>query len=245
MEVVRLSEAQNSSFDREYHASAEMFWKLEHLANRYDGAFSILDVGGGNGVFLDTILSAFPKANGTLLDISAELLSRNRPLPRKRLVQGAIEDIPQLLGDQKFDVITVNWVLHHLVGRTYQQCRKNCIAMLQMCADLLSERGTLLVSETMVDGFFGTNIPSRLIYEITRIENPAFTRLSSRFFNTAGVGVCFRSDDAWSRLFKEAGFQVDDASYGEYWPYSLKKRALYAGLMLASQRHRHFFLRRN
>jgi hypothetical protein len=45
-------------------------------------------------------------------------------------------------------------------------------------------------------------------YAITPTSWPWFVRLAKRFFNTAGVGVCFQSQRAWQHIFAEAGFDM-------------------------------------
>ena len=126
MELVTLSEAQNAAFDSEYHSVIEIKTKVAVLRDLLPGGpRSLLDLGGGNGAFLDEMLTAFPAARGTNLDISEHLLGKNKPHPRKRLVHGSIGDLTALFPREKFDVMTINWVLHHLVGPTYGSCDNN------------------------------------------------------------------------------------------------------------------------
>src|SRR5215469_2725847 len=116
LNLVLLDETQNQAFDTEYHSRKEMEDKIAHIASHFDNrAFSILDLGGGNGRFLDELLECFPGANGVLLDVSESLLSQNKAHSRKQLLKASVDQIPSLL-QEKFDVITINWLLHHLVG---------------------------------------------------------------------------------------------------------------------------------
>jgi ubiquinone/menaquinone biosynthesis C-methylase UbiE len=241
-----LGEEQNAAFDAEFHSPEELESKFLVLGEmNKDRPFDVLDLGGGNGLFVDQLLARFPNSSVTILEISASLLAKNRPAQRKKLVRGAIENMPDLLAGRKFDYITMNWVLHHLVGNSYRTCRENCLDTLMQCKELLKPNGMLLVAENMFDGYMRSNIPSHLIYDITAIKWPLFVRLAKRFFNTAGVGVCFQSQPAWERMFAQAGFEVVTFQRGLVWSWvgrSFRGIAV-RSLFLKSVSHGHFFLR--
>ncbi len=112
MDLQYLSEDQNVSFDEEYHSPKELAQKVLLLRAHFgpDGPATILDAGGGNGTFLDAMLDAFPKANGTVLDVSRLLLARNKSHPRKAVVEASLEQAPALFAGRRFDLITTNWL---------------------------------------------------------------------------------------------------------------------------------------
>ena len=71
----KLDDSQVESFDTDYVTGA----RWETVKARVDrdfpgGDFRFLDLGGGNGVFTDCLLEAYPKAQGTVLDNSELLL---------------------------------------------------------------------------------------------------------------------------------------------------------------------------
>ena len=244
IDALYLAESQNQEFDTEYHSAAEFDRKVD-LIRTYlpDGPRRILDVGGGNGNFIDRMLESFPEAEGINLDVSRYLLDRNAAHPRKQLLCASVAEAREKLGDGRFDVITLNWLLHHLVGPDYAVCRRNCAETLRLCGELLSPGGVIVVAENMFDGYWKTNVPSRVIYELTRIRQPLVVKLTGRFFNTAGVGVCFRSEGAWRRLFGESRLTVGEHFYGEPWRYAPWKQFLLSTLFIDSLKHGHFFLR--
>lgn len=237
-----LDETQNAYFDYEYHTPEEMQAKLDFLGSRFSTAppLKIVDLGGGNGVFSDRLLDALPHAEVTLVDVSNYLLEKNRAHPRKTLMRGDIFDSPELLGHGQFDVVCINWVLHHLVDATYHGSLALQRHLLAIATQLLRPEGVVLVAENMFDGWGGTDAPSRIIYTLTRVRKPVATPMLRRFFNTAGVGVCFHSETAWGRLFERAGYvEATGRFYGKYWHNSVLKRT---GLLMRSMRHAHFFL---
>jgi ubiquinone/menaquinone biosynthesis C-methylase UbiE len=248
-----LNEEQSATFDAEYHSRPELDNKFLIFENFFnDRAFTVLDLGGGNGIFIDHMLDRFPLGSATILDSSSLLLNKNRPSDRKELIHGSIEHVSEILRGRTFDCITVNWVLHHLVGNTYRACRENCLKTLIQCRELLKPNGMLIVAENMFDGYVGTNIPSHLIYALTALRRPWCVSLTKRFFNTAGTGVCFQSQGAWQYIFALAGFDVAAFQRGLEWWWlertfrrkDFRNMAVHL-LFVKSVSHGHFFLRPN
>jgi ubiquinone/menaquinone biosynthesis C-methylase UbiE len=239
-----LDEAQNRAFDTEFHSREELeskFVLLQEWMN--DKPFNVLDLGGGNGIFADQLLARFPASSVTILDISGVLLAKNRPSDRKELIHDSIENISNSLAGRTFDCITLNWVLHHLIGSGYKACRENCLDTLIRCKAILKPNGKVLVAENMFDGYLKSNLPSFIIYTITATKWPWFVRLAKRFFNTAGVGVCFQSQRAWQNMFAQAGFHVASFQRGlVWWWLSSFPHILIHLLFVRSVSHGHFFL---
>lgn len=243
MELSFLDEEQNAAFDEDYHLGTELDQKIAALRTLFpDGPRTLLDIGGGNGRFLDSLLNAFPSARGTNVDISELLLSRNAPHPRKAVVHGSAHQLPTLLAGQTFDVITMNWVLHHFVGPSYQASVDNVRSALSMAGSMLSPQGVVVVAENMIDGFLNSDAPSRLIFGITANQNPHLVRFARRWFNTAGVGVCFHSQSGWDRMFRDSALVVRHRYLGEIWATPLHKRLAMVALGIARRRHGHYFL---
>ncbi len=112
-----------------------------------------------------------------------------------------------------------------------------------MLSGLLTPNGVIVVAENMFDGFGGTNIPSHTIWSITSVRNPSFVKLARRFFNTAGVGVCFQSENSWRRIFGSAGLTVSHHFFGIPWSVSPTRRVAIGFLGLKGPRHGHFLLK--
>lgn len=189
-----LGDRQLAHFDQEYIDDVE--WGIlrpgldEQLKHR--ASFRFLDVGGGNGRFADRILGAYSNANGVVLDNSALLLSKNALHPRKSLRQASATDLTRLFGDERFDLISLNLVLHHMVTHRYSTTRALQASVLGQAAALLAPRGVISITEDVYVSIAAQALPGRLIYELTSSERlaPVTARLGA---NTAGVGVCFLS----------------------------------------------------
>jgi len=169
-------------------------------------AFSVLDVGCGNGVFADKIIAEYPESRVTGLDMSEMLLAKNRPHPRKRTILGSALVLSDLA--EQYDLICFNWLLHHLVDDTHAASLANVCLTLSEARNLLTERGRVSVYENMFDGILVDKAPGRIIYALTTIRwLSVLTRLGGA--NTGGVGVCFQSERQWRENFNRAGLAIE------------------------------------
>jgi len=235
-----LAPHQVEAFDVEY-VTPPMQAALERLiAERFgERPFRFLDIGGGNGVFTDRVLEAFPQATAILADRSAEMLARNQPHPRKRLVQASAERLDEALpADERADVIFLNWVLHHLVLDSYGATRRMQRRVLADLRARLRPGGVLSVFENLYEGWPHPGAPGRLIYHLTSRRSLApFTRRMGA--NTAGVGVCFLCGAEWRAEWRRGGWSVLAQSVFEPWEVSWTRRAF---LGVREVRIGHFWL---
>jgi hypothetical protein len=216
MTIKQLSDDQLATFDVEY--VTEPLWALlvrQIDAAFPDGEFSFLDIGGGNGVFADRLLAAYPRARGTVLDNSRLLLDRNKADPRKTLLELSAEHLDRI--GQRYDMVFFNWVLHHLVGDGYRASVAHVDDTLRKAAALLTPRGRISIFENMYDGLLVDNAPSRIIFGLTssRAIAPVIRRLGA---NTASLGVCFQSKASWQRILRRVGAQAIDYGEDGRWP---------------------------
>lgn len=236
-----LSEAQAAAFDTDFHTLRELEAKTAILAAHFGTRpVAMLDVGGGNGAFSDAVLTRFPAWTSTVVDVSDHLLQRNAPNPRKRLVKASVFDLERTFPDERFDLVAVNWLLHHLVGRTWRQSLGNIDRALRACTALLAPDGLLCVGENRYEGPFGSNLSAWLIFRLTKVRTPLVARFVARHANTAGVGVCFQAERGWERLFARAGLVERYPRFHNH-PFDIRglKRA---ALFLRTAGKVHFYL---
>jgi ubiquinone/menaquinone biosynthesis C-methylase UbiE len=206
-----LEESQVQSFDVEY-VNEEMWAFLQNAIYQTisisGSKFSFLDIGGGNGKFTDRVLSSFTESNGYLFDNSSYLLSLNTTNQRKTVVSSSVEEIENILGDQKFDIIFMNWVLHHFVTGSYSSSMKTQVNILRKARKLLNENGKIIVLENLPEGIFGETICSFIINRITssKILAPIVKKMGG---NTAGVGICFLGEKQWLKQFLRSELSVE------------------------------------
>jgi len=221
-----LADQQTEAFDVEY--VIPQLWALiePYLAARLGRASSrFLDIGGGNGVFTDRVLDAFPQSAGVIVEPSQTLRERNLPRPSKTLVAGTFQGARFDPG-QRFDVIFFNWVLHHFVADSYAQTQALQLQGLVDARNLLTADGCLVIFENYYPGLAVDDLPSRIIYTLTASRLlQAFTRRLGA--NTAGVGVCFHSRAAWLNKVEQAGLRLEATHPGyRYGNLSAAKRLL-------------------
>ena len=239
--IRKLSDEQVQDFDIEYVTDDLGKVLAPWLDPFLSGESHFLDVGGGNGVFTDRVLQAYPSSIGINLEPSSHLANKNKRQLRKEVFNMPFENVA-FKKTETFNVIFFNWVLHHFVASTYRQTVAAQIAALRAAADLLRPGGAVFIFENFYDGRIFDDLPSRIVYELTgsRTLRPITARLKA---NTAGVGVCFHSKSGWRRLLATAGLHVCHLEHGyHYGDFSLLKRILLhlkgvrIGLLIAARR---------
>src|SRR6267378_7836721 len=216
----KLADSQVESFDTDYVTGTRWDTVKARIDQDFSaGDFRFLDLGGGNGAFTDCVLEAYPDARGTVLDNSEVLLSRNQKNERKTLMCESVENLGRVM--EKFDLVCVHWLLHHLIGDSYAETRRNQLATLENLARFLTRRGRISLFENMCNGWLVDNLPGQMIYQITSAKAvAAITRKLGA--NTAGVGVCYLSKDAWFPTIQKAGLQILNYSEPDNWVWPLR-----------------------
>ena len=213
--IRQLSEEQLSDFGQAEYFSQQMFddlyaWMDGRVGDR---PFKFLDLGGGAGKFADTILGRFPNSTGVVLDNSSFLLNQNQVNGKKTLIEADIDDLTDVLGDDSFDFVFLNWVLHHCVVDGYFATRQKQHEILQNAAAVLIEGGHVVVSENLPKGMITDGLCTFLINRLTSSTVLA-PMLRKRRVNTAGIGVCYVGKTQWERTFKDAGLCITG-----FWEY--------------------------
>jgi SAM-dependent methyltransferase len=241
VEQVMLSETQNATFDTEFHAPKELAAKIAVLRKHFgERPVKLLDIGGGNGVFTDSLFAEFPNWTSTIIEVSEGLLKANTIDPRKRLIHGSLFDLDTLIPGEMYDCICINWVFHHLVGHDYASSIANIEKAMDLLGSRLAPGGLFCIGENRYDPIIGHNITSRLIYEITAIRTPWIAKLVGKHANTSGVGVCFQSEAAWRKMLTKA--HLKEAYPPFYYKQFDIKGLKRAALMLKSAGQIHFHM---
>ena len=220
-----LSEQQTQAFDVEYIDDG-MFNLVKCALDKFvpTNDFSFVDVGGGNGLYADRILSNFPSSKVTIVEPDECLLRKNRRNDRKQLMQSTYQSAQ--LSEAAHDVVGFNWVLHHFVGSDYSQSLAFQREGLERAYQQLKPGGLLLVFENFYEGFFFHDLPGRMIYSLTasRMLRHVTRQLGA---NTAGVGVSFHSENTWVNMLEQQGFNtLSQSRCYDFGNLSLLKKAV-------------------
>lgn len=223
----RLSENQVEAFLKtEFEEDQISHFESLLDSQEFDIQGVIVDVGGGVGHFAK-LLSEKRGSRVRVLDIdesSIDLLNETSTNRVEALVAGALN--PPIFGDER--VVTINLVLHHLVGRSERATREMQEGALKAWR---GKADYIFVYEYIYESFLG-NLSGRLIYSITSSKIlSAIASFVGRFLrslraNTFGVGVRFRANSEWIQIFEQCGFEVVGLRQGPSEPIPLPRRAL-------------------
>jgi hypothetical protein len=221
---VKLSESQIAAFYVDVFAESQVkdFLKLTKMP-----AKNVVDVGGGVGYFAQRLLQSDINYRIRVIDSDLTSIARVKLLGNEN-IQAELGDAlnPEVKGDE--DVVCFNLILHHLIGKTERQTRA-----LQKKA-LLAWKGSgakLFINEYIYESYV-KDFSGRLIYEITHnwilsaVGELISKIIPSLKANTFGVGVRFRANREWIKLFEECGFAVVSISHGKAEWISIPRRLL-------------------
>lgn len=234
----KLSDSQISSF---YHDEfvekqiTDFYALLQGVLEYYD---NIVDVGGGCGYFAEA-LQQQSNCKVKVLDTDQQSVSLCRDKGLRAFVCDAIHPF---IEDQD-SIICFNLILHHLVGKSEYETLKLQSTALSAWRD---EAEFVFVNEYIYESFFFENISGWLIYLVTnngflsRIGGIIGRLIPSLNANTFGVGVRFRSQSEWLKIFRSIGYEVVNKLEGPSEYISLARR-----LLLIKSCRRDSFLLRN
>ncbi|MBU6950772.1 class I SAM-dependent methyltransferase [Hahella sp. HN01] len=207
-DIVRLSEDRVAYFDHDstaVHAVSPVVNTVRSLLNN-PASVNLLDVGGGNGTFLDTMLSSMPESRGTIVEMSQVMADKNTSRHNKEVVCDNYLDWAnrKLDSNERFDVIFFNFVLHHFVSESWASSVALQRKALEVSRELLTKNGVIIVYEIHYNGGLYNEVTSKIIFGISssRLLAP-FAKFMGA--NTAGFGVCFHSEPFWKELYYNQG----------------------------------------
>ena len=211
---------------RFYHDQfvAEQVEHFERVAlPSIDISRTVVDIGGGCGYFAGALQRT--------IGLYTRVLDSDPTSISRALEDGVDAVLCDALSPVKSNdegVICFNLILHHLVGKTEEET----LALQKRAMTVWRNRDIkIFVNEYIYESFFG-DISGWLIYQITKSTFLSEAgRAISRVFpslraNTFGVGVRFRSNKEWRRIFNECGFSLHKEVRGASERVSLPRRFL-------------------
>jgi hypothetical protein len=183
----------------------------------------VVDIGGGCGYFAAAI-SADMRIGTRVLDTDPVGIE----FARKIGLDAVLSDAVQPIKKQDEGTACFNLILHHLVGASEKDTKDLQVRSLSAWND---SNVSVFVSEYVYESWL-PDFSGWLIFQITRNKTlSAIGSLFARFFpslkaNTFGVGVRFRSSDAWKAIFINSGFSLKKEIRGEKEDISKPRRLL-------------------
>jgi hypothetical protein len=214
---IKLAQSQIEAFYVDCFNESQLndFIKLTSSIKLTNDHNCVVDVGGGVGYFARN-LNNKTGASVRVIDSDFPSIKKVNKLENKNIF-GIVGDAlnPEIKGDE--NIVCFNLILHHLVGSNENKTR---ILQKQALLAWKNTNASIFVNEYIYESFVGY-LSGRLIYEITsnRILSAIAAAIGrvipSLKANTLGIGVRFRANDEWVKLFEECGYTVASMSYGE------------------------------
>lgn len=215
------SEIMLERFDTNEGAALQLIHFQKFFGAEVHKPLKILDIGGGAGYFMAEIKAIFPYASVTVMDLDGTAVTKAREKGIFAVNGSILEPVPVELYGQKFDIVCFNLVLHHIVTGRLFGTRHIQKKSLENASSLINTNGILFIHEICYEGAILKGFPGWMIYLLTssRLLEPFFNAIGklsrSLFANTTGIGVRYRSDEGWRKIFSEVQvFSFDQSLTG-------------------------------
>ncbi len=176
----------------------------EFLAEKAGGRrVSLVDVGGGSGVFAKLALK-HADVDVTILDPSEGMLDTVQDDRIRKRVGRLPEDVAE---GAPHDFLHVSEVLHHLVGSSVAASKQHCRESLAALEASLADDGYLLVSELYYEAFGAPRLTRWAIFWLLKAQNKLRLRVPHDDF-LLDLLVCFYTRKELDRMLDEAGFRT-------------------------------------
>jgi hypothetical protein len=132
-----------NSFNEGMASLAAMLAYAVDLSYDLGRVSSIVDVGGGNGRFLETILEIYPEIQGTVFDCATAIGQNRRPA-------GKTSRRCSYVAGDFFASVPPGWDLYFLCGVVHDWDDDHSVTILRNCRQAMPASGRLVVLETVV-----------------------------------------------------------------------------------------------
>jgi SAM-dependent methyltransferase len=150
----------------------------------------ILDFGCGDGAFIKCLINDGIEAAYYGTDISQTMINLAKQNISNSMVEFFIADgfnLP-IKPEQKFDLIHLDSVLHHIIGNTKSKSNRLVNELLEMLFNRLDKNGSLIVEELYYDSYIFRELTSFLIFYGLKFFN--FTHIDiSKFLKEYSMGL--------------------------------------------------------
>jgi SAM-dependent methyltransferase len=137
-----------------------------------DRRIKILDIGCGDGSFIKNVLTAGIDADMIGFDISINMLKMAKSSLDCNVELFAADGFKMpLKPEAKFDLIHIDSVLHHLIGKTRAESVRLINLFCKQLRDRLSENGSLIVEEVYYASHLLPQITSYMIFYGLKLLN--------------------------------------------------------------------------
>jgi SAM-dependent methyltransferase len=177
-----------------------------------DRRLRFLDVGCGDSSFIKALSVAGVEADFLATDLSFNMIVKSisnlKGYHHQHDVDLVVADAFELPLKEslRFDIIHIDSVLHHLIGRTRGESERLAERIIDKLARRLSDRGLLIVEEVFYDSYAISNLTSFLIFYGLKIINFLHLDLSFTRDIRPGLEVNFFDEKRLVNMLGKHGF---------------------------------------
>ena len=216
----------------EKKTAAEDVYRYEAVLSKHRGRdhLRILDIGGASGNFALSLSEYFGSGTEIFVLDSSEYDTWQDDAYNTKIhfIKDSVEYLNKVFDPaQPFDLIFANRVFHHFIGKSWLKTLCGMDDVLTQIRQLLAQDGTLCIKEHFYNGMIFDKATGFIIFCLTTCSLPGIAKLVQKNgAHSAGVGVCFQSENMWIKRVKKNGFILEDINKQPYKRLAAKKRFL-------------------
>ena len=230
---------QNIKFyaNMKFHKSDQFFLSFIRMDKRKNKKF--LDIGGGSGIFVQTLLGNLNDIEISIVDPSEKMLEMVND-KRIKKYHGQLPNPLNIPLSQNFDYILLRQVLHHITGKTIKNSRQNVSESLKTIKEILDAKGFLLIHEIYFESYIIPSFSRTIIFYLLKFQKKVKIHFLPKEF-LPGLGVCFYTRKELKEILSYSDFQLID-SYDVSFANTMKKKCLllknWGRLLLIAQKNK-------
>ena len=193
-----------------YNSSPDFYIPIiEYLKEfKSDGKFTILDFGCGSGTFIKGMMESGIDADFYGSDVSLTMISLAKNNLKDQKIGLFVADgfMLPINNETRFDLIHVDCVLHHIIGKTRRRSFNLASKMISTLINLLSKNGILVVREITYESYLFKNLTSWLVFYGLKFLN--FSKLNLNWLNkeiVTGLEVNFFYEKQLEQMLNHYG----------------------------------------
>jgi SAM-dependent methyltransferase len=182
---------------------------IEHIQKIHkDNNITILDIGCGGGPFIKNLIRNSIQADYFGTDLSYNMIQMAKENVADSKVSLFVSDgfnLP-IRSDFKFDIIHLDSVIHHIIGKNRTESKALIKKMLDKLINNLSINGSLIIEEVYYDSYLYPEITSSIIFyglKFLNFINLDISKLIKEF--SIGLEVNFLYERGVEKLLKNYG----------------------------------------
>ncbi len=184
---------------------------------------SLLDIGGGSGIFSYLVAKECPNIIVTLLDPSKKMLAKMEDMEGIIKVVGKLPNEINL--NSIYNYIHIKEVFHHITGPSIKESKNNLEKSLQNIKMLMNNNSYLLIHELFFESPIILTLSNTIIFYLLKLQNKIGFKIPIEDF-VLGLNVYFYTRKDFRNILHECGFEIIDFQE-ELWKTNFKLRLIF------------------